>query len=193
MIESSSDITLLLQRWRNGEKDAEAELIGRVYPLLHRLAAQRLRRSATMTWQPTELVNEVYFKLFEDQRAAFQNRAHFLAIAARVMRRVVADHFRERHAQKRGGDVAIVTLDDVDSESVAAPSAHVDFVELDGLLNQLAIIDPRCAEIVELRYFAGLTVPEIGTALGLSERTIKRSWQFARAWLHTRLSQHAAL
>ena len=187
MNDEAGDITALLQRWQDGEKNAEAALVARIYPLLHRLAERRLRRSETMTWQPTELVNEAYVRLFEEQRVTFKNRAHFLAIAAHVMRRVVADHFRERHAQKRGGDVAVISLDDAGTDAAPA-AATLNLVELDGLLDELADIDARCAQIVELRYFAGLTVPETSVALDLSERTVKRSWHFARAWLHNRLA-----
>jgi RNA polymerase sigma factor (TIGR02999 family) len=192
MSDADNDITVLLQNWQRGDSGAEAALVSRVYPLLRRLALQRLRRSETMTWQPTDLVGEIYVKLFEGQQTDFRNRGHFLAIAARVMRRVVADHFRERHAQKRGGGAYTVSLDDVDSDALASESIHFDLVEMDGLLDELAGIDARCADVVELRYFGGLTVQEAGVALGLSERTVKRSWQFARAWLHTRLDQAAA-
>jgi RNA polymerase sigma factor (TIGR02999 family) len=188
MADADDDITLLLKNWQRGDKQAETALVNRVYPLLRRLAMQRLRRSGTMTWQPTDLVGEAYAKLFEQQQANFQNRAHFLAIAARVMRRVVADHFRERQARKRGGELEIVSLDDPDGDATPHERNYVDLVEMDGLLTELAEIDPRGAQIVELRYFAGMTVEEASAALDLSERTVKRSWQFARAWLHSRLA-----
>lgn len=191
MGEDDHDITVLLQDWRNGSKDAEAALVRRVYPLLRRLAAHRLRRSGTMSWQPTDLVGEAYSKLFEGQQANFQNRGHFLAIAARVMRRVVADHFRERHAHKRGGELQIVSLDQVDGDGVPAAGGLTDLMELDRALDALAEVDARGAEIVELRYFGGLTVPEVADVLEMSERTVKRSWQFARAWLHERLDPPA--
>lgn len=188
---ADDDITLLLRDWRSGTQGAEAALVKRIYPLLRKLAASRLRRSETMTWQPTDLIGEVYGKLFGQQQTDFQNRGHFLAIAARVMRRVVADHFRERHAQKRGEGVQLVSLCDPDLDVVGAAHIQTDLVEMDRLLNELAAIDARCAQIVELRYFAGLTVPEVATALDLSERTVKRAWQFARAWLHERLEPSA--
>jgi RNA polymerase sigma factor (TIGR02999 family) len=190
MTDPPSDITLLLHRWQRGDADAEAELMASLYPLLHRLAVQRLRRSGAMTWQATELVNEIYVKLFEEQRVSYANRTHFLAIAARVMRRVVADHFRERAAQKRGGDVAMVSLDEAGDAAMAG--ATVDLVDLNRLLDELEQIDIRSAEVVELRYFAGLSVPETSVAMNLSERTVKRTWQFARAWLHNRLAEAGA-
>ena len=185
------EITLLLQRWQSGDKSAEAALMQAIYPLLHRLAAHRLRRDGAITWQATELVNEAYVKLLDQRRASFNDRTHFFAIAAHVMRRIVVDHFRERGAQKRGGDVALVSFDDIDT--AAQPLGEtIDLVELDRLLTALERIDPRCAQVVELRYFAGLSVPETALALGQSERTIKRSWQFARTWLHTQLAPGAS-
>ena len=183
---AGEDITLLLRDWREGAAGAEAALVNRIYPVLRQLAARRLQRSEPMTWQPTDLVGEAYAKLF-GQQADFQNRQHFFAIAARVMRRVVADHYRERHAQKRGDGVHVTGLFDVDPNAVGASHDQADLVELDRVLNDLDTIDARGAEIVQLRYFAGLTVPEVASVLGISERTVKRSWQFARAWLHDRL------
>jgi RNA polymerase sigma factor (TIGR02999 family) len=188
---AEQDITGLLRDWREGKKGAEAALVNRIYPVLRKLAAHRLQRSETMTWQPTELVSEAYSRLF-DQQADFQNRGHFFAIAARVMRRVVADHYRERHAQKRGSGVAPASLSDPDVHGSEVAQIQVDLVEVGRLLDELATIDGRSAEIVEMRYFAGLTIPEVAGATGLSERTVKRSWQFARAWLHNRLDAHAA-
>jgi RNA polymerase sigma factor (TIGR02999 family) len=187
---ASEDITLLLRDWREGAAGAEAALVNRIYPVLRQLAASRLRRSETMTWQPTDLVGEAYAKLF-GQQADFQNRQHFFAIAARVMRRVVADHYRERHAQKRGDGVHVTSLLDGDRDAGGAGRDQADLVELDRLLDDLDAIDARGAEIVQLRYFAGLTVPEVATVLGISERTVKRSWHFARAWLHERLDEPA--
>ena len=185
------NITQLLQEWRDGKQGAEAALVNRIYPLLRKLAARRLQRSEPMTWQPTDLVGEAYSKLFEQQQAHFQNRGHFFAIAARVMRRVVADHYRERHAQKRGEGVTFASLSDPDAQGLEVAQIETDLVEMDRLLDDLAVIDKRSAEIVEMRYFAGLTVPEVATVTGLSERTVKRSWQFARAWLHQRLDAPA--
>jgi RNA polymerase sigma factor (TIGR02999 family) len=183
----NGDITALLQAWRDGNKAAEAALANQIYPVLRRLAASRLRQSQPMTWQPTDLVGEAYESLFGNQRAQFQNRGHFLAIAARVMRRLIADHFRERYALKRGGDITLASLDELGIEQIGPARSYTELVEMDRVLQELAAIDPRGAEIVELRYFAGLSVPEAADALGLSERTVKRSWQFARAWLHERL------
>ncbi|MEO5558609.1 MAG: ECF-type sigma factor [Dokdonella sp.] len=189
MSTEEGDITGLLQRWQQGEKDAESAVMSAIYPLLRRLAASRLRRSGTMTWQPTELIHEAYEKLILKQRVDFQNRSHFMAIAAHVMRRVVADHYRLRHAQKRGGEASTVSLDDVLSEQTPNTSIRVDLMDIDRLLNELAAIDARAAEIVELRYFAGMSVEEASDVLQLSERTVKRSWQFARAWLHGQLTE----
>lgn len=181
------DITRLLQRWQGGEANAESAVMSAIYPLLRRLARSRLRRSGTMTWEPTELIHEAYEKLLHQQRVDFQNRSHFMAIAAQVMRRVVADHYRLRHAQKRGGELSMISLDDAHSEHGPHESVRVDLMDIDRLLNELGAIDARAAEIVELRYFAGMSVEEASDVLNLSERTVKRSWQFARAWLHAQL------
>ena len=186
------DITQLLQRWQQGEKGAESTVMSAIYPLLRRLASSRLRRSGTMTWQPTELIHEAYEKLLHQQRVSFQNRSHFMAIAAHVMRRVVADHYRLRHAQKRGGEIATISLDDALAEQASHASVRIDLMDIDRLLGELEAIDSRAAEIVELRYFAGMSVEEASAVLQLSERTVKRSWQFARAWLHAQLTQSDA-
>jgi len=186
MNDSSADITLLLQRWQGGDKGAEGDLMQAIYPLLHRLAGQRLRRGAAITLQATELVNEAYVKLLDQRRTSFNDRHHFLAIAAHVMRRIVIDHFRERDAQKRGGDVVVISLDDVDT-SAQPLGGTIDLVELDRLLTALERVDARCVQVLELRYFAGLSIPDTALALGQSESTIKRDWQFARTWLHAQL------
>lgn len=187
MTEPDSDITLLLRDWRAGKAGAEAALVNRIYPVLRALAARRLQRSETLSWQPTDLVGEAYARLFEVQKANFQNRGHFFAIAARVMRRVVADHYRERHARKRGDGVPLASLSDPNLHGIEVAQVQADLIEFDRLLDELAAIDARAAGIVEMRYFAGLTVTEVAEATGLSERTVKRSWQFARAWLHDRI------
>jgi RNA polymerase sigma factor (TIGR02999 family) len=180
------DITLMLQRWQGGDKEAETALLQAIYPLLHAIAARRLRGGGTITWQATELVNEAYLKLLDQRRARFNDRGHFFAIAARVMRRVVVDHYRGREAQKRGGDVAVVSLHELESSAEPAAS-NLDLLELDRLLLELETIDARCAQVVELRYFAGLSVEETAQALDQSERTVKRDWQFARTWLQAQL------
>ncbi|QQQ01318.1 ECF-type sigma factor [Lysobacter enzymogenes] len=182
-----SDITHLLQDWREGDRQAEAQLLERIYPVLRRLARQRLARSGQVTLRATELANDAYFELARQREVAFQNRAHFYAIAAHAIRRLLVDHLRERSALKRGGDLLRVTLQA--GEELVAPAADlVDALDLDRLLERLQRINARAARGVELRYFGGLTIEETAQTIGVSLPTAKRDWQFARAWLHDQLS-----
>ncbi len=169
-----------------GDADAAEALFPLVYDELRRVAASALRRErAGHTLQPTALVHEAFLRLAEADTAAWDNRAHFVAIAARVMRRVLVDHARKRNAAKRGTGEIRVPLEDVD---VPAATLDVDLVALDTALARLATFDPRQARIVELRFFGGLSVPETAALVGASDRTVKRDWQIARAWLTRELS-----
>lgn len=181
------DITQLLQSWRTGDSDAETQLLEQIYPVLRRLAQQRLSRSGQLTLVATELANDAYFKLVEQRDAAFQNRVHFFAIAAHVIRRLLVDHLRERSALKRGGDVLRVTLQAGQDVAAVTPDL-ADALDLDRLLERLERINARAAKGVELRFFGGLTIEETAEAIGVSLPTAKRDWQFARAWLHGQLS-----
>jgi RNA polymerase sigma-70 factor, ECF subfamily len=179
----SSDVTRMLREWRAGDPSAADRLLPVVYGELHRLAASYLRRERTgHTLQSTALVNEAWLKL-ADQSAPWQNRAHFLGVAAQAMRRILVDHARRKSAQKRGGDGLRVTLGDV----AAKESNEVDLVRLDVALEKLAALDERQARMVTMRFFAGLTVEETAEALGVSEKTVKRDWAAAKAWLHREL------
>lgn len=180
---SSSDVTRLLQEWSAGDPSAADRLLPVLYDELHRIAAGALRGERRgHTLQPTALVNEAWMKLAE-QSAPWQNRAHFLGIAAQAMRRILVDHARRKSAQKRGGDGLRVTLADV----AAKESNEVDLVRLDEALEKLAALDERQAKMVTMRFFAGLTVDETAEALGVSEKTVKRDWAVAKAWLHREL------
>jgi RNA polymerase sigma-70 factor (ECF subfamily) len=157
--------------------DAMAE---EVYAELRRVAAAYLRRERPgQTLQPTALVNEAYVRL-AGQHPRFQNRAHFCAIAANAMRQILVERARARHAQKRGGGAARVTLED---NMAVSPEAAIDLTALDEALTRLAALDPRQARIVELRFFGGLSVEEAAESLGVSSATLKRQWAIARAWL----------
>lgn len=157
-----------------------------VYQELRRLAGRYLAHETPgQTLQPTALVHEAYLRLARQRRAPWQDRAHFFRVAAKMMRRVLVDHYRGRHAQKRGDGVARITL--VDDLASAGPQS-VDLLELDAALERLAALDPQQATIVELRFFAGLTVEETAAALGISTPTVKRHWALARAWLLLALS-----
>jgi RNA polymerase sigma-70 factor (ECF subfamily) len=179
----SSDVTRLLQEWSAGDPSAADRLLPVVYGELHRLAASYLKRERTgHTLQPTALVNEAWLKL-AGQGSPWQNRAHFLGIAAQAMRRILVDHARRKSAQKRGEDGLRVTLADV----AAKENNEVDLVHLDVALEKLAALDERQARMVTMRFFAGLTVEETAEALGVSEKTVKRDWATAKAFLHREL------
>jgi RNA polymerase sigma factor (TIGR02999 family) len=182
-----NDITRLLNRWRAGSEDAGDQLMTRVQQELRRLAAGYLRRErAGHTLQPTAIVNEAYLRLLPQRQVTWENRAHFFGIAARMMRRVLVDHARRRHAAKRDApDGEPVSID-----AVPAPAPGVDVVDvlaLHAALTELAAFDPRQAEIVELRYFAGLTVEEIAEVLNTSVSTVKRDWTTAKLWLRRQM------
>lgn len=181
----SSEVTRMLREWSAGDPSAADRLLPLVYDELHRLAAGYLRRERTgHTLQSTALVNEAWMKL-ADQSAPWENRAHFLGVAAQAMRRILVDHARRKGAAKRGGHEARVTLADV-----AAPDGRsVDLVLLDEALERLAALDERQAKMVTMRFFAGLTVEETAEALGVSEKTVKRDWAAAKAWLHREMTR----
>lgn len=185
---SPGEITVLLSRLQAGDPLALSELAPLVGAELRRLAAGYLRNQPPgHTWQPTDLVNELWLRLLGRGELQFQNRAHFLGVAAHLMRVMVIDHARARCAVKRTPD----GLPDSDSEFAAllalTDERAVELVALDDALSRLAGMCPRQAEIVEMRYFAGLTVEEAAVALGISPATVKREWDKARAWLHARM------
>ncbi|MEZ4586642.1 MAG: sigma-70 family RNA polymerase sigma factor [Gemmatimonadales bacterium] len=178
-------VTRLLGDLQAGDESAAERLVPLIYSELHGIAERQMRNEREgHTLQPTALVHEAFLKLV-DQRAGWQNRAQFFGVAAQVMRRILVDHARRRRAQKRGGGEVQVTLDDVAAD-VGSP-ASLDLVLLDDALNKLAALDARQAKVVELRFFAGLSVEEAAEALGTSPATVKRDWQFAKAWLKREL------
>lgn len=182
----AADVTALLLAWSDGDDAARSRLFEAVYDELRRLARNRMRgERPEVSLAPTALVHEAYLRLIDQQRVRWQNRSHFFAIAGHVMRRVLVDHARARAAAKRGPDLRI-PLDDVD---IAAAATDVDVLALDAALDKLAAQDPRQSEMVELRFFAGLTVDETAAALGVSPVTVKRDWAFARAWLFRELKE----
>lgn len=167
--------------------DAEA-LMPVVYTELRRLAGRYVRRERAASVQATELVHEAYLRLLKDERPAFQNRTHFLAIAAICMRRLLVERGRARGAAKRGGGEIRVTLDEA---LVAADEPAIDVLALDGALTRLAEIDPKHARVVELRFFGGLTVEETAETMGTSPATVKRQWTLAKAWLMREVQREA--
>jgi len=176
----------LVERASAGDRAALDALIPIVYRELRTLAARYLGRERRgQSLQATMLVHEAYLRLFRDQRLQWQNRPHFMAIAANVMREILVERARARGASKRGGDRLRVTLDDA---VAAAPETAVDVLALHAALERLAALDPAQARLVELRFFGGLTVEEIALQSGSSPATVKRRWTAARAWLHREMT-----
>jgi RNA polymerase sigma factor (TIGR02999 family) len=177
----SQNITHLLKEWSDGDQRALDRLTPLVYEELRHQAARYLRRERPgHTLQTTALINEAYLRLIDAKDVRWQSRAHFFAVAANLMRRVLVDHARRRDAEKRGGSQIRLTLD----EGLAvARNSEVDLLAIDEALDRLAAIDAQQARVVELRFFSGLSVEETAAALGVSPKTVKRDWSVARAWL----------
>ncbi|MEO1245764.1 MAG: sigma-70 family RNA polymerase sigma factor [Pseudomonadota bacterium] len=181
---ASADITQLLQQWVGGDDGSLDELAPLVYQQLHTIASRIFhseRRDHTL--QTTAIVHEAFVHLI-DAKVDWQNRSHFYALAARMMRRMLVDHAKARAAVKRGGGAVKLPLDDV---FVIAPQTGEDVLHLHEALNELAKVDSRKAEILELHYFGGLTYEEMGEVLGLSSSTLDREMRFSKAWLKTKL------
>lgn len=181
-------ITDLLQQWRNGDREAHDALMRAVYPALRAIAQREIsNRGSRLTIRATELAHEAYLKLLE-QRGRWQDRTHFLAISARVVRRVLIDLMRERSAQKRGSEFDIVTLDPDADHLHPRTEDSLDLIHLDQALTNLARRDSVAAQVVELRYFSGLTNEEVAKVLEIGVATVVRHWQFGRAYLHRKLA-----
>jgi len=179
-------VTQLLAQWRAGDKQALAALTPLIYEELHAVAIRLFRGERSgHTLQPTALVNEAFVRL-ADAKVPWQDRAHFFALAARMMRRVLIDHANARLAQKRGGDDIRVTMNE---ELLAGDMIHLDMLDLEKALQELAEIDERKAEVMEMRLFAGLNYEELSEVTGLSTSTLDREIRFSKAWLSTRLDQ----
>jgi RNA polymerase sigma factor (TIGR02999 family) len=182
-----TDVTQLLLDWNAGDQGALAELMPLVYAELRQIAARQLRRERRdHTLQPTALVHEAWMRLVHTERLTWQNRAHFLGVAAELMRRVLVDHARRRGAGIRGGGETRLSLDEAIG---AAQPREVNLLALDDALTSLATLDPRQSRIVELKYFGGLEIEEIAEVVGISPATVKRDWQWARAWLQREISR----
>ena len=178
----SQDVTRLLIELTNGNEEAASKLIPLVYNELHKLAKRHMRRERSdHTLQATALVNEAYLKLVEPRSVHWQSRAHFFAIAAQTMRRILIDHARNHLCEKRGGGQKMFVLDEA---LVFSPERSLELLRLEESLVRLGKLDPRQSKIVELRFFTGLTVEETAEALRISPKTVKRDWRVAKAWLH---------
>ena len=183
---AQQEVTQLLADWSDGDDGALDKLIPLVQPKLHRLAHHYMSRERTgHTLQTTALLNEAYLQLVDDSTRNWQNRTHFMAAAAQLMRRIMVDHARERCSLKRGGGALRVTLDDT---ALVTEKRSEELLALDEALERLTAQDPRKSRIVELRYFGGLTEEETAAFLKLSDRTVRREWRMARTWLYRALS-----
>jgi RNA polymerase sigma factor (TIGR02999 family) len=186
---ASVSVTRLLHEWSAGRRDAFDELFPLVYDELRRLAAHHLgRERRPQSLQATALVHEAYLKLVRQDGVRCENRAHFFGIAARVMRCLLVDHARARVTAKRGSGIDAIVLD---ADLGVSLPPNLDLIALDEALTQLAETDPRQSELVEMRFFGGLTIEEAATALGISPATVSREWMIARAWLYARLERDA--
>jgi RNA polymerase sigma factor (TIGR02999 family) len=185
---SPSQVTALLLRWSEGDPGAREALMPLVYDELRRLARQCLAsQRPDHTLQSTALVHEAYLRLVGRTSVHWENRVHFFAVAAQLMRRILVDHARKQNAAKRGGNYVTLTLD----ESLAPPKKReVNLIALDDALTNLATLDSRQSQIVELRFFGGLSIEDSSRVLGISPTTVKREWATARAWLYEQMSHN---
>jgi RNA polymerase sigma factor (TIGR02999 family) len=182
-----NEVTQLLQRWSHGNRDALADLLPLVYDELRRLAASYMRfESPGHTLQPTAVVHEAYMRLIQQREVHWKSRAHFFGIAARMIRRILVDHVRATRAQKRGSGFAALSLDEALG---VGEQKSWEIIALDDALKTLAQLDPQQAKIVELRFFAGLSIDETAAIVGVSPATVKRDWVSAKAWLFRQLSR----
>ena len=186
---SDTSVTALLSQLSAGDRAAEARLIPQVYDELRRVAAAYMRRERQdHTLQPTALVHEAYAQLIDHPHQHWHNRAHFLATAAQIMRHILVDHARAKRASKRGGVQHQVTLDEA---LLSSTDRTIDILSIHQALERLSTFDRRQGRIVELHFFGGLTFEEIALVQGISERTVKREWSMARAWLRTELAERS--
>ena len=179
-------LTQLLIAWGNGDKAALDSLMPIVYDELRRLARHHLRRErAGHTLQTTALVNQAYLRLVDQRKVQWQNRAHFFALSAQLMRRILLDHARRRHKAKRGGDAVRVSLDE---SAIVTGERDVQLIALDDALRRLEEVDERKSKVVELRFFGGLNIDETAEAMRISPATVRREWSMAKAWLYREIS-----
>lgn len=186
MTPSPTEVTQLLVAWSNGDSSARDALMPLVHDELRRLAHRYMgRERGNHTLQTSALVNEAYLRLIDQKDVHWQNRAHFFGIAARIMRRILVDYARKRGFAKRGGNLQPVTLDEA---MIVSPERAAEVVALDDALNCLAELDQRKSQIIELRFFGGLSIEETAEVLGVSAGTVMRDWTFAKAWLRREIT-----
>ncbi len=186
--DKTREISRILHEWKDGGQEASEKLMPLVYDELRRQAARYLRRERPgHTLQTTALIHETYLKLVDQRNVDWQNRAHFFGIAAQAMKRILLDYAKARHRQKRGGAAENLHLDE--ARFVVSGDKSVDLIALDEALTRLARLDARQANIVELKFFAGLSIEDIAETLRISPATVKREWNSAKAWLHSEISK----
>ena len=187
LMTNTSGFTKLLNDWQSGDRTALEKLTPLIYDELRRIAHRYVQRERNgHTLQTTALVNEAYLKLAAQDKPDWQNRSHFFAVTATVMRHILIDHARRRHYLKYGGELKQVSLDEA---SLMSEERAAELVALDEALDELKVLDPRKCSVVELRYFGGLSLEEAANALGVSVMTVRRDWRAARAWLFRRISR----
>jgi RNA polymerase sigma factor (TIGR02999 family) len=188
MEDRPGDITLLLQKVKQGQTEAADELVRLVYQELRRIAAAYLwKERPGHSLQPTALINEAWIRLADQTQVDWRDRTHFFGVAAQMMRRILVDHARAHRADKRGGGATVLSLDIVEIE--ATPQKLEEILAIDEVLSRLAQVDPQQEQIVEMHYFAGMTIEETAAALGISSRTVDREWALASAWLRRELNR----
>ncbi len=189
--ENSPQLTVLLNQWIGGDKSIENDLIRQVYPLLRDVAHQQLRKNYNSNMHTTLIVNELYLKLKNQKRVRLNDKNHFLALSAHLVRQVIIDNIRSQKAIKRGALYQQVTFNDtVNAQGVINNlQMNVDWLTLDRLLNELEKVDPVSVKLIELRFFVGLNLKEVAEIQGISVATITRNWQFAKSWLLNKLQQ----
>ena len=188
MEDRPGDITLLLQKVKQGQTEAADELVRLVYQELRRIAAAYLwKERPGHSLQPTALINEAWIRLADQTQVDWRDRTHFFGVAAQMMRRILVDHARAHRADKRGGGATVLSLDMVEIE--ATPQKLEEILAIDEVLSRLAQVDPQHGQIVEMHYFAGMTIEETAAALGVSSRTVDREWALASAWLRRELTR----
>ena len=184
---ASTNVTSLLKRYSNGDPDALAELIPQIYDRLRRLASSYLQSERSdHTLQTTALVHEAYLRLVDQKQVDWNNRNHFFAVAAQMMRRILVDHARKHHAFKRGGSFTRISLDEA---AVVCREQPQELIAVDELLTRLASLDPQGSRLVELRFFAGLSLEETAEVMGLSTAKVRREWSIAKAWFTRELGR----
>jgi RNA polymerase sigma-70 factor (ECF subfamily) len=186
---SSQPVTELLARWKSGDVSARDALVPLVYDELRRIARRCLSsQSSSNTLQPTALVHEAYLRLARRDSIDWQGRAHFFALSAQMMRQILVDHARKHAAAKRGSNAVTVVVDEA---SAVSKVRNLDLIALDDAMKRLASLDPRQCQIVELRFFGGLSIEETAQTVNISPATTKREWATARLWLHRAMSNHS--